>query len=107
MRDMKKGNYTENYMFLYGVFIAICIYINVKWLFFNVEINKDIQRVIIFLGDKIFGVYLIHGILMTEYTDWLIVNSYLAFLVETLIIGGSGWLIVSIIKRIPIMKRLL
>ena len=94
---------------------CICIFITIKYLFEKINISKFVEKMILSFGSCTFGIYLIHVLIKdTEMMKSLLnliknigVNYMLAVILWCLCIMIISYLIVFILKKIPILKRLL
>ncbi len=94
---------------------SIFVYVIVKKIVEKFSISNYLQRIIKYLGSLTFGVYLIHELMMNIQINFsvydrlygLLINKVLTSLVYCFYIFVLCCFIVGILRKIPILKKLL
>lgn len=106
------GNYTENFLDNFLPVVCITLFCTMRHCFGRIKIPDRIKKVILFLGDKTFGIYLLEPVfrlyfsgLWKQLTDNL--SPLSASLVWCLLLFGVGVLVVWLLKCIPVVRKLI
>lgn len=109
---IRSGEYSES--FLEGLLPIVCITIfgTVRYYSEKIKENSRIWKLISFVGDKTFGVYLLEPVLRTYGQGiWnnllLVLPDFVASIVWCVIFVATGIVITAIIKLIPGVRKML
>ena len=106
-KNIQNGNFTGNYLSLFGVFNVLFIFITIKKSFSKIELSKVANKIIPEISKCVFGVFLIHGFTFTIIDDYFISNNYFDCIIKTIVIFITSTGIIYIIKKIPIVNKYL
>lgn len=108
------GGYSEFYLSFTVSIVALILFWDVKALFLICNPSERFKKTIAFMGDKVFGMYLLDGFIGTGGTMDVIYRKVslsfgfiLAYLIEILIIFGIRLVCVTILKKLPVFKDIL
>lgn len=107
---------TQDFLDLFALPISIFVYLSVKKIFYKKNFNKFITAPILSIGSCTFGIYLIHMAILEStfltnfYTD--LIKKYNFFYIAAVFILCLltmiiSYVIIFILKKIPIIKKLL
>lgn len=107
---------TQDFLNLFALPISIFVYLSAKKIFYKKDFNKFITAPILSVGSCTFGIYLIHIAILEStfltnfYTDLIEKYNFFyiaAVLILCLLTMIISYVIVFILKKIPIIKKLL
>lgn len=111
---LKNGVYSEFFLSFAVSTVALLLFWDAKALFQICHPSERFKKVTAFMGDKVFGMYLLEGFLGTGGAMDIIFNTispYLgflpAYLIEIVIIFGIRLVGITILKKIPLIKSVL
>ena len=111
---LKNGVYSEFFLSFAVSTVAILLFWDAKALFSIAKISERFKKIISFMGDKVFGIYLLEGFLGTGGAMDIVfrtISPYIgflpAYLIEIAIIFGIRLVGITMIKKLPVIKSFL
>lgn len=111
---VKNGVYSEFFLSFAVSTVAITLFLDAKVLFLNYSPSERFKKVISFMGDKVFGMYLLDGFLGTGGAMDIIFRTLSpfigflpAYLIEIAIIFAIRIVGITILKFLPVFKSIL
>lgn len=94
---------------------CIAIYLGIKSVFINIKLPARLEKVILLIGENVFGIYLLHILLINQpfikviYTGLTTLgcNAMLATFIQCFCLMIVTCVVVLIIKKIPILKKII
>lgn len=92
---------------------CITIYVTIKHLFVKNVLSQKIENIILLVGNSTFGIYLLHGALLDFPILWELfqikwkINYMLSAFLFCFVVFSVGHFITLILKRIPILSKLI
>ncbi len=106
------GNYTENFLENFLPVVCITLFCTMRYSFGHIKISDRLKKVILFLGDKTLGIYLLEPVFRlyfsgfrTQLTDNF--PPLTASILWCILIFGAGVLAVWLLKCIPAVRKLI
>ncbi len=107
LKAFKNENLTENYFALFGGFVVILVYLLIRDICKKVSKRPLLQNIIREVSGCTFGIYLLHGFAFIFINDVYVGGRYLDAWVKVPCVFISSLLIVFVLRRIPIINKLL
>ena len=111
---LKTGAYRELYLGFGTSIAAITLFLDCRALFGRESVPEPAKKVLVFLGDKVFGIYLLEGFIgLNGKMDviYRFLSPYLGFMlayfVEILAVFCLRLGLVTVAKRLPVLRGLL
>ena len=107
---------TQDFMDAFALLICAPIYLNIKYFFSKIELGNVLEKFILSLGSCTFGIYLIHmAIIESKFIknlwDTLVIQNHINCMIIILFLCMLTmficYIITYILKKIPIVKKLL
>lgn len=106
----RMGIFTEEYIGLFQMYIALFVYVAAKMIGEKIEFGKGVAKVITEMGMCTFGIYLIHGLVYVAVDDYLnasgVAFSYPVAFVRAGMVFVISLVIVWVCRKIPVIKNL-
>lgn len=107
LKAFKNENLTENYFALFGGFVVILVYLLIRDLCKKASKRPLLQNIIREVSGCTFGIYLLHGFAFIFINDVYVGGRYLDAWVKVPCVFISSLLIVFVLRRIPVINKLL
>ena len=107
LKAFKNDNLTENYFALFGGFLVILVYLLLRDICKRVNERPLLQNIIREISGCTFGIYLLHGFVFIQINDIYVGGRYLDAWIKVPCVFLFSLLIVFVLRRIPIINKLL
>ena len=107
LKAFKNENLTENYFALFGGFVVILVYLLIRDICKKASKRPLLQNIIREVSGCTFGIYLLHGFAFIFINDVYVGGRYLDAWIKVPCVFISSLLIVFVLRRIPIINKLL
>lgn len=107
LKAFKNENLTENYFALFGGFVVILVYLLIRDICKKASKQPLLQNIIREVSGCTFGIYLLHGFAFIFINDIYVGGRYLDACVKVPCVFISSLLVVFVLRKIPIINKLL
>lgn len=89
---------------------SFTVYFCLKLFFMNINLNKHLEQILIFVGSTTFGIYLFEAVLRYQ-LDFVLnylksfMPTLLACIIYVSVCVGTGCILVGLLKKIPVLKN--
>lgn len=107
---LKQGTFSQKILSLPSMIISITLFALVKRIYETHEISGITKKVLKLTSSCVFGIFLLHGVIMNEIS--LFINSHLRLysfhyaIVEVVLVFGICFILTFVLKRIPLIKNI-
>lgn len=106
LKAFENGNPTENYLILFRGFVAILVYLFIRDICKQID-GERLQKVVQEISQCTFGIYLLHGFAFILINDVYVGGRYLDAWIKVLCVFVSSFMIVFVLRRIPLINKVL